>query len=649
MNARRSAERLPESMRRLVLSDPSVRARADLGMELGDIVSNAGWAKDWFRRCQDNAQIEILKFLLVRYGTNPFEPERLEERAEEEFGLTGAEFRVALAKLRRSGILFAVRKIWGDKLIYLPDDAVPLWQPILFPAGVRPLSSEEACDVEPSMERYRSPLALELLSAWHEIARQPLSFTAKGAPHRADVARIAETMMLPADNLEELRLAYPHSDRLPPQLALAIDIGLVCGLLIEDESAIGVCAEGMRSWLALPYEEADDRLRRLVLSRYCSAKPKLHMTVSAVLSLDGEGWHTQGRIDEWGDRGETDKRLALLEAFGWIERGRWRGQAVLRRRTEFDGGDSLDGEGCSFILQPDGEVFVPPEVGLSARWKLLDVAELKTADSLYVYRLTRRSCEEAYRIGYSLQDVVAFLERGSEAPLPEPAEAALRDWFASIGRTELVQALLLRADSAEIAELLSNAPDFEGMLLERIGDRHFLVDALQEKRIRDQLKKAGFPPAERMPDRMRQSQGASESSREHRETEKGWIVGKPSVSVFEAERGWGGADDFFPGLGDIPAAWVTKPREYHPSTSKELIKRAIQWRTSVRLEPIGGKRAFAPVSIREEGARWVAEGRWIEPGNGANRGAEFHPDAVRSEEIAEVMIVLPDLEELETD
>ncbi|WP_372631442.1 helicase-associated domain-containing protein [Cohnella sp.] len=682
MNVRRSVERLPEAIKRLIASDPAVKARLEPGMELADALSDPEWAEAWLHRCRDADQLAVLRGVLNKYGANPFEPERIAADAEEELGLTGAEARVAIAKLRRSGIVFAVRKSWGDRLIYVPDDAVALWQPLLLPADNRPLEPEEAWEVAPNAADFRQPLALGLLSAWHEIARKPVARTAKGAPQQAAVARVAAAMRLEAEALKGLLPAYPYAEQVPPQAVLALDLGLVCGVLDEQDGIIGVRRSGLNEWLGLTLREADRRLHGLVMTRYCSSRPAFHLTFSAALGLSAGKWHTEGRIGgQWQSREEADGRLALLEALGWIERGTWQGQTVIRRRMEPMSYD--EGEESPFILQPDGEILVPPDVGLATRWTLFDVAEMEKADELCVYRLTRRSCEEAFRLGYSLGEVLGVLERGGRAPVPEPVRAALRDWFASLGRTELVEALVLRADSKEVADVVASDADIAGMILERIGDRHFLVDAAAGKTIRAKLRQVGYPPADAVrmkrggtdesrsggerPERVRlasderpaggdqktreRSAGGELAGKDARSSseERGWLGIGSALSAFESDRGITGTEELFPGLGDIPAAWVTRPRKYHPSTSKELIRRAIEWRTAVRLEREGDACYFAPRTMHENGASWVAEGRWRHSSDGRDSiVGPMEPARVRAEEVAELMIVLPDLEELET-
>ncbi|MFB9279882.1 helicase-associated domain-containing protein [Cohnella cellulosilytica] len=655
MNVRESVEKLPDAIKRLILSDPAVRAGMLPGMELAEALSDPEWAEAWFRRCRDGAQLSVLRGVLRKYGANPFEPERLAARAEDEFGITGAEARVAIAKLRRSGIVFAVRKSWGDRLFYVPVDAVALWQPLLLPADNRPLDPDEIGEVVPNASRYRLPLSLELLSAWHALARQPIVRTAKGAPQQAAVDRLAKAVRLEPELLAGALPPYPYAEQLPPQAMPVLDLGLACGVLEERDGTIGVSDEGLREWLALSRREAERRLRELVIARYCSSEPSFHLSVSAVLALGGERWHTEGRIGEWQSRGEADKRLALLEAFGWIERGEWRGRTVIRRRPE---PGALELQDDAFIVQPDGEILVPPEVGLRTRWSLHDLAEMTQADALCVYRLTPRSCEQAYRAGYSQREALDFLKRGSGVPVPEPVQAALRDWFASLGRTELLEeAWVLRTDGKQVADALAEDAELAPMLLERIGERHFLVDPACGKRVRARLRQIGWPAADAVQSPGGAKAGERAGSRSRKEDgevaahgPRGWIGSGPILSSFEADREVTGADELFPGLADIPSAWVTRQRKYHPTTSKELIRRAIQWQTAVRLEFNGEIRDFAPRGMRERGASWVAEGRWRPPAEGAEP-LEGEPGAVfvREEDVAALMIVLPDLEELETD
>ncbi|WP_186438351.1 helicase-associated domain-containing protein [Cohnella terricola] len=644
MNVNQSVERLSDSVRKLIAADPTVSARISRGEVLPDILSSAEWAEDWKRQCRDFAQIEVLKGILVRYGAQPFELESLSRSLEEASDLAGADIRVAVAKLRRSGVLYAVRKAWGDRLIYLPEDGVALWQPHLFPAEYVPLAESDSRGVVRKTRNFRLPLALEMLSAWQEIERRPIERTAKGSIHRADMQRLIAHMRLTPEELACLPLSYPDRDQLPPQAALALDLGLCCGVLCPFPDVIGISKSGLEAWLSLSLDEADIRLQELIMTRYCSAEPALHLALSSMLSLKTNVWHLEGLpSSNQGDIETRCKSIALLESFGWLERGDWQGSPVFRRKSvivrEVEHGSPF------LIVQPDGEILAPPEIGMRTRWTLSQISENVTADAVFIYRLTKRACENAYRLGYTLQSAVRFLERESRKPLPEPVLGALEDWFSALGRTRLTEVTLLRTESIDIAEALLRDPELRAHLVEQVGDKDFIIDASSYKRVSGLLRKAGYPPLETK--RIAVAENSSEKLSD--DENKGWIRKLNVVSVFESDRTLPVTEDLFPGLDDIPAAWVTRPRRYHHSTSKEIVRRAIEWKAQLHLEHEGKSRLFIPTEMLGEGPDWTVKGRWrSSPGDGKAR-LENVIATVGATEIAEIMIALPQVEELETD
>jgi len=644
VNVKQSVERLSDSVRKWIAADPTVAAHLCRGDDLPDILRSAEWAEDWKQQCRDLVQLEVLKGILVHYGAQPFELESLSRSLEEKTDLTGADIRVAVAKLRRSGVLYAVRKAWGDRLIYLPEDGVALWQPLLFPAEYVPLSESEGRGVARTTRNFRLPLALEMLSAWQEIGRRPIERTAKGSIHRTAAQRLITHMKLTPEELAYLPLSDPDRDQLPPQAALALDLGLCCGVLRPYPDVIGISKSGLEAWLSRSLAEADVRLQELILIRYCSADPAFHLAMSSLLSLKSNAWHLEGPpFSDLENSEAKGKSLTMLESFGWLERGDWRGRPVFRRKSGIVRG--ADPGSPSLVVQPDGEILVPPEIGLRTRWTLSEISEKETADAVFVYRLSKRACENAYQSGYTLQTVVRFLERESRKPLPEPVSGALEDWFSALGRTSLAEVTLLRTESVDIADAIQRDPELRVHLVERVGDKDFIIDGSSYKRINGLLRKAGYPPTESKRTAVSENNSEKPSDDEH----AGWIRKLNVVSVFEPDRTLPGTEDLFPGLDGIPAAWVTRPRKYHPSTSKEIVRRAIEWKAQLRLEHEGKSRLFIPTEMSDEGPRWTVKGRWRSMSGDGGALLENAKAIVSAEEIAEIMIALPQIEELETD
>ncbi|XID95238.1 helicase-associated domain-containing protein [Paenibacillaceae bacterium WGS1546] len=649
MNVKESVARLAEPVERLVRTDPAVRSGLERGLELEAVLSSFRWAEEWLSRCSDSAARQALKTIVAGFGSQPFEEEQLVRRmAGGEWN--GAEIRVALARLRRSGIVFAVRKAWGDRLYYLPSDAVPLWQPLLLPLGGRPLSEEEAREATAAQATYRPPLSLELLQAWQAVHRQPVTLTLKGTPNRTAISRIAASLTISDEELASLGLAYPCAEHVPPKAALALDLGLCFGVLRQSGDAIEISEDGLEKWLSLSSTDAERRLQRAVAGRYLPEDPAFQLTVSAALGVAANEWHAEAWLAELNGRAtETPAWLSLLAAFGWLELGKQRGGIVYRKPADPSAAQGPNAAEPALIVQPDGEILALPGTGPRTRWLLLELAETETADAVWVCRLTKRSCENAYRAGRSLESALSFLESRSGRPVPPAVAGALRDWFATFGQTRIAEETLLRTESREVADALSRDPELAALIVERLGDKAFVIASSSAKLARDRLRLAGYPPDEPRRAPVRPDGPVSECAGPDPAEEKGWIYRRTAVSVFEADRSVPGAEELFPGLGDIPAAWITRPRTYHPSTSKELLRRAIGWNASVQMEHSGERRVFVPTGLREEGPDWTATGWWRIPSADGIPGTGLAAATLRADEVAEAMIVMPPLEEIETD
>jgi hypothetical protein len=650
MNLELSIHRLPDSIKQLIVTQATVKGRYGQGERLEQILGSSEWAAEW-ERSADHTQVQVLRGIVIHFAGLPFEMEALVKAIGERMSITGAEIRVAVARLRRCGILYAVRKAWGDQLCYLPTDSICLWQPLLLPVRCKPISITEVRGLITSNTAYRLPLSLELFAAWFSILRHPLRITTKGALHRPSVARMTAELHLTNAELESLSLSYPQNEHIPAQAALALDIGLCCKVLRKEGSEIRISEAGLDEWLSFTPIEADIQLHEQVILRYGSAKPSTHVTASAIRSLPTMEWYPEEELRVHSEQEDEviHQWLALLESFGWLERGLYLGQAVFRKKMEMSSLAQIERqEACSIYIQPDGEIFVPPDVSLRLRWKLEEIAEKVAADALFVYRLTRAACAKAYDAGYTLQSVIVFLEESSAMPLPKPVSRALQDWFAPLGKVSFAEVVLLRVLNSEIAETLIKDTEIAEQRLERVGDRDFIIDAACYSNLRLRLIKLGYPPIEKSLSSQRRIED-SEAVRSTSETDdQGWVYRRHLLSMYEADRTLPSKEELFPGMSTIPKTWISQPRAYHASTCKELIQRAIDWQVYVQIQKDGLPQSFIPQILQEEGSRWWVIGQWrFESQPGIERRTSSNV-VIQANEIRELMIVLPPAEELES-
>ncbi|WP_239617213.1 helicase-associated domain-containing protein [Cohnella mopanensis] len=654
MNLLLSVQRLPDSIRRLIASDPAVKLRHDQGEPLEAILGSRKWAETWSRHHSESQELRVLRAILMNFASVPFEVEALSKLMERTSAFTGAEIRVAVTKLRRSGIVYAVRKAWGDQLLYLPNDSITLWQPLLLPVTGNSIGEVNEREVSYSAREFRLPLSLELLSVWHEIAINPIAWTTKGTIHRTEVTRLIRKMLLSERELSCLSLAYPQQDRIPPQLALALDLGLHSRVLNKAGNEIRISAKGLSNWLALSLLEADRRLYAHLSDCYGAINPAIHLATVSILTLNVMEWYRDDILNITSGRFEAiNDWLELLQSMGWLERGLLHGNSIFRIKQPFSlavENQPSDKQGTLFV-QPDGEILVPPETGLKERWVLSEIAELVTADAVFVYRLTRSSCIEACNAGYSKQSLIDFLEQGTCSPLPESVARMIEDWYAALGKARFSEVLLLRTDNATTAEKLKNDPELAEKLLEQVGDRDFIIEASSYKHVHARLRTIGFPPLEDQRDRMGDQVEIVPDSEVEDADHLGWIYKRNAISMFEADRSLPMAEELFPGLSDIPATWLLKPRTYHLSTRKELLQQAINWKASVQVEQKGSTGLFVPNELRVEGAKWSVIGQWRQKFSDDNiitLNSHAENVEVSADEMEGVMIVLPSLEEIET-
>ncbi|WP_019007062.1 helicase-associated domain-containing protein [Cohnella laeviribosi] len=678
MKLSETLSRLPPAIRERLEAEPLIAARLKEGRSLTQTLSDADWAREWAARA-DRASVETLRRIVAAYAATPFEAEKPERELASEGGLTGAEIRVALVRLRQAGIVFAVRKLWGETLLYVPADTAALWQQLLLPVQSRPLGAQEEREVRADPREFRLPLSLELLAAWSGIRRHGLPITAKGVPHKAAAARIASEMRLSEADLAPIAFALPQASVCPLPLSLALDLGLHFGVLVRRPDGFAVTeAEGAPAgWAGRTPAEADRELLEAAVCRYASQHAPLYGAAAALRALAPLRWHRESdviaQMPEQA-RGGFQAWIGLMSAWGWMERGRWQAEPVFRWNINAalpslspsgpENGPS--GEPERICVLPDLEIMVPPGVTLGCRWRLEEVAERVTADVVSAYRLTKAGCVAASRRGYGLASLTAALEELSKGPLPDSVRSTLADWFRTIGRLSLASAVLLRVRDEELADRIAADPQAVGALAERLGTTAFIVRPEAMDDLTRRLNELGYP-VNVDPDGAsallgggredkaggtggRKTSGTAGGNRKSKaddafpsvRPEAGWACRRYDLAVYEPDPLLPGRSELFPGWDGVPKTWLQKPASYHPSTKRKLIELAIAWRTALR---VGNEGHLTFVPERLEGAEesWRVRGRIIRRDEVSSAAPDASGGAVAltAEECRELMIVLP--------
>lgn len=375
---------------------------------------------------------------------------------------------------------------------------------------------------------------------------------------------------------------------------------------------------------------------------------------------------SKGLLPDSDDSGELDEHsrelqrqwLDPLTAMGWLEKGvdSNKGVHYYRWRTHPLFSDSTEEEEASFMVQPDFDILVPPDVSQAVSWELACLADLSKLDQVSVYRLTKASIQRALENGRSEEDIIGFLERNAMYELSEHIRIAVGQWTRPFGKTSFTEVMLFRCADENIANTVERLPGASKYVLERLGTKDFIISADGYKPLAEILEKAGFMPGLTNAKSGKVPEGVENNKRYpqlsvplHMEplssgetinmepAEKGFIYSRVSVAHLEMETRLPDHADLYPDLQDIPVMWLKDYRAYHASTRKEIVERAIQMKTVLQIRKNGTDYRVVPRKMQETRGTWCMTGI----GTPAERSQNAGEIKWLADEWQEMKLILP--------
>ncbi|EHS56761.1 hypothetical protein WG8_3031, partial [Paenibacillus sp. Aloe-11] len=138
---------------------------------------------------------------------------------------------------------------------------------------------------------------------------------------------------------------------------------------------------------------------------------------------------------------------------------------------------------------------------------------------------------------------------------------------------------LLRCGTHDDADTVARHPGLEG-LLERIGERDFIIPARSAAKIRKTLAAIGLSPR-------RELEGTDEPIHRY-----------PLAAVTDHISSDSPDSEIRPyDSSAVPSSWTKEWRSYHVSTARQLIEQAIHWQTAVGLRIGRAEVKWIPESV----------------------------------------------------
>ncbi|HHY35022.1 MAG TPA: hypothetical protein GX510_05245 [Firmicutes bacterium] len=145
-------------------------------------------------------------------------------------------------------------------------------------------------------------------------------------------------------------------------------------------------------------------------------------------------------------------------------------------------------------VEPNFEVMVPSGIHPAVLWDIDFVADLVRADQMMIFKLSRTSVYRAVQHGIDPASLVRFLQAHSRSPLPQNVAYSIAHWAGAYGRVELIDALIIKCDSPELADELSVSRKLGPYVIERLGPLCLRIDRSARAEVSRALVDEGYMP-----------------------------------------------------------------------------------------------------------------------------------------------------------
>ncbi|WP_248926465.1 helicase-associated domain-containing protein [Paenibacillus hamazuiensis] len=668
MNASDMLEQMPDSLRRAIEANEALSVWLKRGHTLEEIYTSPDLLEAVYH-AMSRFERRVLEAIVKRIGSDPFTWSELEKCCAP--ALTGAQAKVGFVLLLRKGLVAGMLKSWGEHVYALPEDTMGLCQQLLLGP------SESSGGALAQAAAPRPGIGHALFSLLVYIAKHEVTLTQKGMIHKKHLQKLGERLRLSDDGLGEAGFAYTFADQYAPSLALVLDAALRFGLIEAVDGRYSLCPDQVKRWIGLSAAEQNGRLYRwwkpvtsrgtVLFSHFIFAleqkkeREKLSLDEIKRWMVHRDIEKDEGKVaDAWNEWMRVWVRpcvsLGFLEVTDegevyWPTKpiagdDKHPGSVGRYGLPEFSDTGKPSAHNPTLYVQPDFEIVAPPAETYAVRWELECIGELQTDDHAAVYKLTKESIIYALEQGRTARDIIEFLTAEAMYGVPDNVRLALEEWGSEYGKVRLEQVTLLRCRDEATAGELETHPHSARFVLEKISPRDFLVSADNPDGLHKWLKDAGYLPAktvkgpgqpERREEAANEGSGRSDAPRDSR-GRQGLLLHSDPAAYFKPAPQLPDIRDLYPSFQDIPVMWWKDYRSYHPTTRKELVQKAIEWKTALQLRRENGDTLLIPRHIQETRGTWLLYGTVGGDGSDAPEGREL---TLAPEQWDEMKLIVP--------
>jgi hypothetical protein len=433
---------LPQPLQNIIETDENIANFLREGLVLSEILLSEQTLAKLFIQLE-SWEKRTLELIVQRFATHIFDFNSLQlaARATE---LSGAELRAGIAKLRRKGILFAMRKSWGENSYFIPSEALRIWQRLLM-NSVHAIAEHANTEIISEPMEYRG-LAFDLFFTLSYISFHEINLTQKNLLPKRHIYNLADIICLDDALIANYPISAVGANALyPSRVSVILTFATRLNLIDYGPARVTLRHSDVHNWLLMSINKINRCLYSIFKETFCPDLPAITHFITKIEALSFNKWHLVEDIVHWMQEYDImivfNEWLGMLTAFGFIESGfNNKGQAAFRWIITVNGtANDISTAAGKLYIQSDYEVLVPPDVSFSVRWELAYIADHLLTEQVGVYRITEKSVLRALSNGRTVEDGIHFLSKCSFFGVPDHIKSAIKHWARSHETVSLLE------------------------------------------------------------------------------------------------------------------------------------------------------------------------------------------------------------------
>lgn len=568
---------------------------------------------DYLQSCWESMSPEekqVIQFFILVKGEDFLTYRELEQS---KLPLHPTRFRLAMTRLQRLGLLFTLRRMWGELAYIMPSEIVHHFRKILVPKTL-----EWRTQALP-LEHTSYHIIDDLLQVLNCVKRKPLELTKKGTLPKKTLKLLFDQTKIN----KELLAGFPNSFVMSPydlHEAIFLDLLGQCNLLVQkgNELMLG----DVEAWIHQPIDKLSGQLMDRLI-RYLDLDSKLCHLYTIIVDLDkGQSYSLRRILQDMKEFApalvDVQERLILpLSRLGFMQSEVQKDDLIFMWKTRNEVPQSF------LYIQPNYEILVPGFAPLSLKWELLSCANLIKQEEMWIFKLNKNTAQGSLEKGKSAEDLIGFLQSVSQAPIPENVKESIREWERQLQLVSFFDARIMKLNHAELAQELEKIPTISQYLQDKLGDCAYIVHVTDWDRLVIELEKRGYMTGE--------VQNLLHGECMEEEGMIQFFKPKSAGGDYKVESIFPQVEDAIPELRQIPKMWISNFSRYHESTLRELIQSAIQLGFEVRMAWKGKEYRIQPHGLVNRHGYWT-----MISGEGDKKEQAF-----RLEEMDKIQLLVP--------